>query len=130
MTRKRFIKLLMSEGFSRNEARNNAKFIADVTRCACRANKIRKILGNEIRVDFKNYSYSTYLQKRLDFEERVKKAAEACAADDVPKSHEVKKIIHRSGNTKIPKYTDTVVIAARACVLNVAGVDYDAETVD
>lgn len=130
MTRKRFIKLLMSEGYSRNEARDNAEFISCVTRRACMANKIRKISGNEIRVDFSNYSYATYLQKRREFKERMKKAAEAWAADDVPKSHEVKKITHRSGNKKRFRYTDTVVIAARACVLNVPGVDYDAETVD
>lgn len=130
MTRKRFIKLLMSEGYSRNEARDNAEFISCVTRRACMANKIRKMLGNEIRVDFSNYSYATYLQKRRDFKERLKKAAEACTAVNAPECHEVKKDHAQKREQKRFRFTDTVVIAARACELNVPGVDYDAETVD
>lgn len=49
MTRKKFIKFLMSIGISRNDAREYSAIIIDITKRFEGWNKVRKLRGSEIR---------------------------------------------------------------------------------
>lgn len=73
MKRKRFIKLCMAEGMSRNEARRDADFVAEVNENAANHNKWLKANESELRSSAMSYVHMAASFRRCDkkTEERI-----------------------------------------------------------
>lgn len=56
MTKKRYIKLLMAHGYTRNEARDAARAVALINDAYSQLNKFQKISGDAIRFPLDSYS--------------------------------------------------------------------------
>ena len=56
MKKKRFIKLVMSRGFSRNEAREYVRSVAYINKGFSRYNKVQKANGHPYRLRLEAYS--------------------------------------------------------------------------
>ncbi|MGN1409696.1 MAG: hypothetical protein ACI4XJ_05925 [Eubacteriales bacterium] len=61
MTRKRYIKLLMSKGYSRNSAREEADLIVAYNNRISNINKVNKIIKNRDRAPYLSYDFDYYV---------------------------------------------------------------------
>lgn len=126
MKRKRFIKLMMADGYSRNEARQYAEFVVFQCRRVSENNAITKVIfddGRRINIDEYSYAkefaiHSDSLTKlRLLFKPIMEEALRNPPSDKIVRK--VKLTRARSSGRIF-----TLDIAARTCELNLEGVDY------
>lgn len=126
MKRKRFIKLLMADGYSRNDARQYADYVVLQCRRVSQNNAIMKTtFAYEKRIDINRYSYAAEFDRHADGGTRLSELLKMLVVEALrnpPSDKIIRKvrIIRGRQNGR----TDTLEIAARACELNLEWVDY------
>lgn len=126
MKRKRFIKLLMADGYSRNDARQYADYVVLQCRRVSQDNAFQKeSIWDDRRIDIDRYSYASEFARHLGGNSRMgelMKMLMVKAVRNPPSDKIIRKVrlIRARQNGRIC----TLEIAARACELNLEGVDY------
>ena len=129
MKRKRFIKLLMKDGYSRNDARACADYVVFKCRRVSENNALAKVIFDDgRRIDINRYSYAAefalHSESIVKMGELMRRAMEE-AIRNPPNDKIVRKIrlTCARSNSRISTL-GTLEIAARKCELNLEGVDY------
>ena len=129
MKRKRFIKLMIADGYSRNEARLCADCVVFKCRRVSENNALAKVIFDDgRRIDINRYSYAAEFDFRTNYTKNLVKMGELMrrAMEEAlrlpPNDKIVRKVklIRARSNSRI----STLEIAARKCELNLEGVDY------